>query len=715
MKSDEDVMEMTQEELQNWIRKEVRKKSEIVEQTAEKLYQILLEKREKLRAGHAKLAQSVADCEFLVQQLYSLMGLDYKDEDSEAETEQQRLPALGRSTMEETSLSRHDARTSAVPQGCGVLVSSVSQCSTPSDSTKPSTLPEQKITLNMKVLAKCKSRKWLPGEIVEIVSKEGGGGFKYKVSLEERRRVLVSGYHLAFENSPALGRLHVGARVVTQYPGDDKSFFYSGIVGELPSRQNCMRFLVFLDDHTPTYVGLSILHLVCRPLEDPLVDIAEDAHRRFIREYLKVWPHPPMAHGPHVDQKLYVEHQGVQRACQVLRIDCSLIDVLFKHSGHKEWIYRGSMRLEHSVTLKRVQQEKAGAGEAKATKPSSGTASAGSGLAGTAVTVAMVNYTPHLCSPACVAHVRPHGPLEAQHKCNPLLVPMTYKFRRPSSIYYYAPCGRTLSTGVQVEDYLRETHCDFLSMDVFSLDPHVSTATTGAKHIPFKVFIPDLAGGRENRAVPCVNEHSDLRPPKLNYRSRRVALDAGLNFVVGCDCVDGCRDSEFCSCRQLTTQSTVGGPLEGNAGYTQKRLHRAVVTGVYECNARCRCDPRTCSNRVAQHGIQVRLQVFMTRDRCWGVRCMDDIPGGAFVCSSSVVPMTTSMRLFDGEDHCYVIAANVEGNVACFLNHSHSPNLFRQYVFVDTHDLRFPWLTFFTREQVKAWTELTCDYKSLKG
>ena len=32
------------------------------------------------------------------------------------------------------------------------------------------------------------------------------------------------------------------------------------------------------------------------------------------------------------------------------------------------------------------------------------------------------------------------------------------------------------------------------------------------------------------------------------------------------------------------------------------------------------------------------------------------------------VPMTTSRSFFDGEDHCYIIDANKEGNVACFLN-----------------------------------------------
>ena len=70
---------------------------------------------------------------------------------------------------------------------------------------------------------------------------DGGQGFKYKVSLETRGRVLVSGHHLAFEDAAPLQSLHVGARVVTSYRKDNKAFFYSGILGELPSGRNHMR------------------------------------------------------------------------------------------------------------------------------------------------------------------------------------------------------------------------------------------------------------------------------------------------------------------------------------------------------------------------------------------------------------------------------------------------------------------------------------------
>ncbi len=35
-----------------------------------------------------------------------------------------------------------------------------------------------------------------------------------------------------------------------------------------------------------------------------------------------------------------------------------------------------------------------------------------------------------------------------------------------------------------------------------------------------------------------------------------------------------------------------------------------------------------------------------------------------------------------------------------YLQHSCSPNLFVQNVFVDTHDLRFPWVAFFASKWV---------------
>lgn len=42
--------------------------------------------------------------------------------------------------------------------------------------------------------------------------------------------------------------------------------------------------------------------------------------------------------------------------------------------------------------------------------------------------------------------------------------------------------------------------------------------------------------------------------------------------------------------------------------------------------------------------------------------------------------------------------------------HSCAPNLFVQNVFVDTHDLRFPWVSFFAMHNIRAGSELTWNY-----
>jgi len=54
--------------------------------------------------------------------------------------------------------------------------------------------------------------------------------------------------------------------------------------------------------------------------------------------------------------------------------------------------------------------------------------------------------------------------------------------------------------------------------------------------------------------------------------------------------------------------------------------------------------------------------------------------------------------------------AKSTGNIGRYLNHCCRPNIFVQTVFVDTHDLRFPWVAFFAQEIIRAGTELTWDY-----
>lgn len=49
-------------------------------------------------------------------------------------------------------------------------------------------------------------------------------------------------------------------------------------------------------------------------------------------------------------------------------------------------------------------------------------------------------------------------------------------------------------------------------------------------------------------------------------------------------------------------------------GYLNKRLHKKVATGIYECNADCKCNNQ-CTNRVASRNVELKLEVFETTDR----------------------------------------------------------------------------------------------------
>ncbi|XP_023151347.2 histone-lysine N-methyltransferase SETDB1-A-like isoform X2 [Amphiprion ocellaris] len=217
----------------------------------------------------------------------------------------------------------------------------------PATKTPPSVQPKE-ISVNMTVLARKKVLCWQRGTIMELITKDDK--MKYKVNFEEKGKSLVSGHHVALDDMPKVDRLFVGARVIVRSQVDEAEFL-PGILAEIPTRRNRMRFLVFIDDHTPMYVGLPVLRLVYKALTDPLEDIKDESHRFFMQEYMKSWPYPPQTQYK-IGQTISVERNGVQQKCEVLLLDCSLIQVVFQDDQHKEWLYRGSIRLEHMVNMR---------------------------------------------------------------------------------------------------------------------------------------------------------------------------------------------------------------------------------------------------------------------------------------------------------------------------------------------------------------------------
>ncbi|XP_012288677.1 histone-lysine N-methyltransferase eggless [Orussus abietinus] len=501
-------------------------------------------------------------------------------------------------------------------------------------------------------------------------------------------------------------------------------------------------------------------------------------------------------------------------------------------------------------------------------------------------------FVPHKCGPKCVQGIsftpddlKGYSPLSIPLLCgwNRQLC----KFPKTKKVtLYQAPCGVRLRNMEELHHYLQVTGSP-MSVDLFDFDHWVHCL---AEFVLDKCFvnIKDLSYGVENVPIPCVNELDHALPDTIRYSTKReptegVKLNLDPEFLCSCDCEDDCQDKTKCQCWQLTIQgATLGGRVPNNAvGYVYKRLPEPVTTGIYECNSRCKCAVKTCLNRVVQHPLTLKLQVFKTAPRGWGIRCLNDIPLGSFICiyagrllteqganeggknygdeylaeldyvevvegikegyESDVLdpelplgttqddkrlmipsdeedgvkrhtndsdedfavgkhisvnvdgtsirrrlrkrkkgdetpgaeeepsedssttkdsenvslkssthdgrsidfdlvtisdeddsrnnlkqpsrfdptvepaqlerPKFKSVRDFFGEDEAvYIMDAKTTGNIGRYLNHSCDPNVFVQNVFVDTHDVRFPWVAFFALNYIRAGQELTWNY-----
>ena len=62
------------------------------------------------------------------------------------------------------------------------------------------------------------------------------------------------------------------------------------------------------------------------------------------------------------------------------------------------------------------------------------------------------------------------------------------------------------------------------------------------------------------------------------------------------------------------------------------------------------------------------------------------------------------------QNDIFIMDAKLCGNIGRYFNHSCSPNIFVQNVFIDTYDFRFPWIAFFASQYIRAGTELCWDY-----
>ncbi|XP_037377943.1 histone-lysine N-methyltransferase SETMAR [Talpa occidentalis] len=230
----------------------------------------------------------------------------------------------------------------------------------------------------------------------------------------------------------------------------------------------------------------------------------------------------------------------------------------------------------------------------------------------------------------------------------------------------------------------------------------------------------DVARGLEN--LPVSAWPPGAEPPPFQYSPDHVAgpgadADPAQVTFPGCGCRAAPCAPGSCCC------------LRGRRNYDEALGLRAGARArpVFECNALCACG-EACGNRVVQRGLRWRLQVFPAGAKGWGLRALDAIPEGQFVCeyAGEVLGPAEARRRVGAQapgEANYVLALREHvcggqvletfvdparvGNVGRFLNHSCEPNLLMVPVRVDS---MVPKLALFAARNILPQEELSYDY-----
>ncbi|KAF6726036.1 Histone-lysine N-methyltransferase EHMT1 [Oryzias melastigma] len=248
----------------------------------------------------------------------------------------------------------------------------------------------------------------------------------------------------------------------------------------------------------------------------------------------------------------------------------------------------------------------------------------------------------------------------------------------------------------------------------------LTEARRGRERQGERLLCRDISRGYEAVPITCVNA-VDNEPCPDNFKyvpdscvTSPLNIDKDITRLQHCGCADDCSSSS-CMCAQLSLRCWYDS--DGRLPLDFCQFEPPVL---FECNHACSCW-RSCRNRVVQNGLRVRLQLFRTEKMGWGVRAMQDIPQGTFVCEyvGEIIRDTEADKrendsfLFTldnkvGDIHC--IDAKTFGNIGRFINHLCEPNLLAVRVFTTHQDLRFPRIAFFSSQPIKAGQQIGIDY-----
>ncbi|XP_047309453.1 histone-lysine N-methyltransferase family member SUVH9-like [Impatiens glandulifera] len=271
--------------------------------------------------------------------------------------------------------------------------------------------------------------------------------------------------------------------------------------------------------------------------------------------------------------------------------------------------------------------------------------------------------------------------------------------------------------------------------------------TEDVKNAPQSILSPDISMGKERLfPISLFNDvDNDCGPMHYKYISTTIfpsTVNLFLDEDFGCGCVDGCFDN--CSC------------CWNNGGNFPYDFRGVLIRGkpvIYECGQGCMCPP-TCRNRASQNGLTKQFQVFKSGDTdSWGVRSLDLIKSGHFVCEFAGEVVTRAQAremsinrdlLIDGklfgdkwkewgdlsravDDYViptyppsqpldFMIDLSKFRNLASYMRHENNElvaNVMVQKVLYSHHNIFYPHLMLFALENIPPCRELILDYKDV--
>ncbi|XP_049620159.1 histone-lysine N-methyltransferase EHMT1a isoform X3 [Syngnathus scovelli] len=204
-----------------------------------------------------------------------------------------------------------------------------------------------------------------------------------------------------------------------------------------------------------------------------------------------------------------------------------------------------------------------------------------------------------------------------------------------------------------------------------------------------QILLRDISRGYETVPINCVNGiDNEQYPGNFKYIpdncvTSQVNVSKDITHLRHCSCTDDC-SSSTCTCGQLSLQSWYDSDGRLLLDFAQQD-----PPVLFECNHACSCW-RTCKNRVVQNGLRVRLQLFKTEKMGWGVKLMQDVPRGTFICEY-VGEIITDTEADTRENDSFLFTLNDK-------------------VFTMHQDLRFPRIAFFSSRTIKAGDQIGFDY-----